>query len=359
MFNRFRMLIVGGVFLAFSLLAGCGTPTPVATPTPVSLTDPKEALAALRSYQVRAAIDVHPRPETGLDKAHMEVEVDAVNAPQRARRTTIRGLRSMAKPSERRKTADVLKLIQVNGDLYISTGTTWLKTPAQNDPEQGFLDPSKLVPDPSLLHLKETDVVVNQVHTDHYTFSDPKALAYMGPEEQDAVTQVQGDVWVARDGGYIVRYRAHVEGQGFRFDFSPQPFAGSVDVTYDVYGANEPLQIERPNMALGEQPQDKEEKPLVLDGFDNKPFPLPEDAKVVLGTHQVAIFDTRLTPEEVAHFYAQALEEYGWTPVEDGANASGGQQKLWQKGTYQLRLHIIPGKKPDEPTHVTVGVSRK
>ncbi len=356
--TRFNLFILGGILLIVLGLAGCGTPTPTPTLVPVHApqVDYTAQLAQLKTYRARAHIDIYPAPDTGLDKAHLEVEVDAVNAPHRARRTTIRGLRSMAKPEERRKTADVLKLVQVGGDLYISTGTTWLKTPAQNNPEQGFMDPGTLVPHPEGLTLAESDVEVNGIRSDHYTFDSPEMLAYLTPEERAQVERVQGDVWIARDGHYIVRYRARIEGRGFRFDFSPQPFAGRVDVAYDVYHPNEPLTIERPQRPLGASTPE-EEKPIVLDGFGNTPFPLPADASVVMSTHQLVVFDTPLSADEVDRFYVQALENAGWKQGERTVGANGTVKEVWTRPGYELRLTLVPGKSEDAPTHVIVGVN--
>ncbi len=350
--------------VAVLLLVGCSTPTPPAvTPSPtVNRTtapdiDYRQALAALSTYKARASMDVYPAPETGLAKAHLEVEVDAVNAPERARRTVIRGLRSMAKPEDRRKTADVLKLISVGGDLYVSTGTTWLKTPAQNDPEQGILDPGKLVPNPNALTLVEDDVEVNGIRTRHYRFDTADALAYLGEEERAQVTSVQGDVWLASEGHYIVRYRASMDGKGFQFDFSPTPFPGRVEVAYDVYAPNEPLTIEAPRQALGNAPDKQEDKPVVLDGFDGKTFPLPADADVAMSTHQVVIFNTGFSVEEAARFFAQALDEMGWQQKEHVQTSNGTVKDVWTRGGYVLHLTIVPDKKMEGVTHVTVGVN--
>ena len=356
--RRYGWLLIG--LLVGVLIGGCSpsTPPPTPTPTPVPPSAPavdyRAALAALDTYRARASLDFYPAAETGLSKGHLEVEVDAINRPARARRTTIRGLRSLAKPEERRKTSDVLKFIEVGGDLYMSTGTTWLKTPAQNDPEQGILDPGLLVPDPDSLTLAQEGVEVNGVVADHYRFDSAQALAYLTPEELAGVTGVQGDVWLARDGHFIVRYRAVVEGRSFRFDMSPDPIPGRLEVAYDIYGPNEPLTIERPQ-ALGEDTSPKEDKPVILDGFDGQPLPMPVDAEVVMATRQVAIFNTGMVPEEVVRFYAQALSNGGWQLTKE--EGKKGMRQTWQRAAFQLNLVIVAGQEPGEPTHVTIGVN--
>ncbi len=357
--TRVWWTLVIALLLSIGLVACGPTPTPTPTPQPQYAPDVdyRAALAALNTYRARASLDVYPAPGTGLNKAHLEVEVDAINRPERARRTTIRGLRSMAKPEERRRTADVLKFIEVGGALYMSTGTTWLKTPAQNDPEQGILDPNLLIPDPTLFLLAKRGVEVNGVMANHYTFSGVDALAYLTQPEREAVVAVAGNVWLAQEGNYIVRYRAIVEGNAFRFDFSPEPFMGRIEVAYDIYGPNEPLTIEPPQGALGEQVKPEPEKPIVLDGFEGAPFPLPPDAGVAMSTRQVVIFETVLTPEEVAQFYANALSEMGWEQAGEQEKTTRSLRQTWRKGGYELRLTIVAGKKRGESTYVTVGVN--
>lgn len=354
-------------WILITLLAGIGLvacgPAPVPTPTPrpqhAPDVDYRAALAALDTYRARASLDIYPAESTGLQKGHLEVEVDAVNRPERARRTTIRGLRSMARPEERPRTSDILKFVQVGGDLYMSTGTTWLKTPAQNNPEQGILDPATLIPQPDLFTLAEENVEVNGVVANRYTFSDPTALAFLSEEERAAIGDLAGEVWLAQEGNFIVRYRADARGTAFRFDMSPEPFAGRLVVAYDIYGANEPLTIEAPQGALGEQPEKKPDKPIVLDGFGDAPFPLPPDARVGMNTRQFIVLDTALAPNEVARFYANAFSEAGWEKVGEESKSTGSIQETWQKEGYELRLTIVPGKKSGEDTHVTVGVNRR
>ncbi len=349
-------------WILITLLAGIGLvacgPAPAPTPTPrpqhAPDVDYRAALAALDTYRARASLDIYPAEGTGLQKGHLEVEVDAVNRPERARRTTIRGLRSMARPEERSRTSDILKFVQVGGDLYMSTGTTWLKTPAQNNPEQGILDPATLLPRPDLFTLAQENVEVNGVAADRYTFSDPVALAFLAEEERAAIGELVGEVWLAREGNFIVRYRADARGTAFRFDMSPEPFAGRLVVAYDLYGPNEPLTIERPQEALGEQPKGQEDRPVLLDGFGQMPFPMPGAVTVVMNSHQLVVFDTPLAPDEVARFYARELARLGWTAgPEERGNASIRQ--TWRKNGYELRVTIVRGR--GESTHVTVGVN--
>ncbi len=350
------MLWAGGLGLLSACAATRVTPTPTVEPRPAPQVDYRAALAALHTYRAQGHIDVYPDPSTGLEKAHLEVNVDATNHPRQSRRTTIRGLRSMARPEERTRTSDVVKMIQVGGDLYVSTGHSWLKTPAQNNPEQGFMDPGTLMSQPEAFTLAEENVTVNGIPTDRYHFTSPDVLSFMSPEERAGITSVSGDVWLARDGHYVVRYHAVIEGRSFRFDFSPKPFPGRVEIVYNVYDVNKPLTIERPPEALGEHSQASKDTPVVLHGFDGKEFPLPVDAVVVMATHQLVVFDTPLSPNEVEHFYANILSENGWT--QEKADTQGNVHHwLWTKDKYELRITVTAGKSPNAPTHVVVGVN--
>ncbi len=350
------LAVVLGLLIFGSACAAPASPTPTVPPQPAPAVDYREALAALDTYRVQATLRVYPDPDTGLENATLKVTVEAINRPTRARRTLIEGLKSMARPQDRYKTSDVLKFVEVGGDLYVSTGTTWLKTPAQNDPEQGILDPALLVPDPALFTLEARGETINGVRADRYRFHDAAALAYLSEEERAAITQVDGQMWLAQDGQYIVRYRATAEGTGFRFAFSPEPFPGKVEVAYDVLDANAPLTIQRPQEALGESPSEQEDTPIRLEGFDNVTFPTPADASVRFQTPLLAVFDTRLSVSEVARFYANALPALGWTLQTDG-ETRGGVRQVWARNGYELRLTIVPDRKASGLTHVTVGVN--
>ena len=354
-----RGFILRGLLLL--VLSACAfpapTPTPTPTPEPAPTIDYRSALDTLDTYRVQASLAVIPDPNTGLEPRRLDVEMEVLNRPQRARRTIIRGLKSMARPQDRYRTSDVLKFIEIGGDLYVSTGATWLKTPAQNDPQQGILDPALLIPDPNLFTLAGDIETVNGVPAIPYTFQSAATLAYLSNEERAAITRVEGTVWLAQEGKFIVRYRAVAEGTAFAFAFSPDPFPGRVEVTYDVRDVNAPLTIERPRDALGEAERVEEGEPILLDGFDNVPLPLPGDAEVVFQTRQLAIFTTRQSPEEVARFYANQLTALGWERQPVGQVSSRAVHQRWTRNGYELRLTIVSRGGEEPRTHVTIGIN--
>lgn len=332
------------------------TPSPTVPPQPAPAVDYRAALAALKTYRAHAVLEIVPDQATGLTPRRLEVTVEAINAPQRARRTTIRGLKDMARPQDRYRIADTLKFIEVGGDLYVSTGTTWLKTPAQNDPEQGILDPGLLIPDPQLFTLVGTGEEVNGIAADQYRFSDGEALAYLAAEERAALTKVDGRVWIAQEGNYIVRYRVEAQGTAFRFAFSPDPFAGRIAVAYDVTNVNEPLRIEPPRETLG-APATEEERPVLLEGFGNTPLPLPAGTTVLMQSKLLAVFDVPQAPDAVARFYANQLPPLGWALERQTPEGTRPIEQLWVKDGYELRLTIVASRQNENLTHVTVGVN--
>lgn len=344
-----------------ALVAACAglatTPTPAVAPQPAPDIDYRAALATLKTYRAHAVLEVFPAEATGLAPRRLEVTVEAVNSPHRARRTVIQGLKGMARPQDRYRTSDTLRFVEVGGALYMSTGTTWLKTPAQNDPEQGILNPSQLIPDPQLFTLEARGEAVNGVLADRYRFSDAAALAYLAEEERAAISRVDGKVWLAQEGNYVVRYRAEAEGQAFRFAFSPAPFPGRIAVAYDVTHINEPLRIEPPAEALGELPETEEQKPILLEGFGNTPFPVPDGTRVLMQSRLFAVLDVPLPATDAARFFADELAALGWTLQSTTEEDRSPVEHVWEKAGYTLHITVVADRNNPALSHVTVGVN--
>lgn len=128
---------------------------------------------------------------------------------------------------------------------------------------------------------------VNGVAAIHYTF-DERALGFAG------FTELTGDLWVAADAGYLVRYRLTTQAGP---EFFGQETDGSMTWEYEVTSVNEPVDLEAPaDCPAG-----------LID------VALPEDATNLRSLPGFLSYDTALAPPEAGALYRDALPGLGWT----------------------------------------------
>jgi hypothetical protein len=122
---------------------------------------------------------------------------------------------------------------------------------------------------------------VNDIATDHYTF-DERAQGASGIARSD------GDLWVAADGGYVVRYTLTTTG-------SQSYFGTGIDGTwmwdYQLEDVDTPLAIELPEGC----------PPGILD------LPLPPDADEVMRLHGITSYSTSAPVADVLAFYQEQV----------------------------------------------------
>jgi hypothetical protein len=128
---------------------------------------------------------------------------------------------------------------------------------------------------------------INGVLAKHYTF-DERALARSG------FTKSMGEVWVAAEGAYIVKYTLTTKA-GAEF-FGPDT-EGTLTWDYELTGANQPVTIEVP-----------QDCPAGL--ID---VPLLPDAANVRSLPGVLTYDSTTRPAEAGAFYRDKLPTLGWT----------------------------------------------
>jgi hypothetical protein len=127
---------------------------------------------------------------------------------------------------------------------------------------------------------------VNAIAASHYTF-DERALGFAGFSEST------GDVWIAADGGYVVRYRLTTRAGPEYFGREAQ---GTMTWEYELSGVNEPVEIAVP-----------EDCPAGL--ID---VPMPPDATNLRSLPGFLAFETALPPSETGAFYRDSLAGLGW-----------------------------------------------
>ncbi len=183
------------------------------------------------------------------------------------------------------------------------------------------------------------DETLNGIKTTHYRVEEKSVfeamLGTMMDESEGKLVQLGYDVWVAKEGGFAVKYQFVIEVEdALVTDDTGQEVSAPkmlMSSTYELTEINTPITIEWPADA-------PEPGQIDMPGFDPGQFPLPPETQVEASMFGITSLVSALSPEEVTAFYTDALTELGWT-----ADGMAGFFN-WSKG--ELTLSMVIG--PDE-----------
>jgi hypothetical protein len=130
---------------------------------------------------------------------------------------------------------------------------------------------------------------VNGAAANHYTF-DERAFGQLG------LAKSTGELWVASDGGYIVRYKVATKGTAVYFGAGIE---GTLNWDYELTGAGQPVAIELP----------KDCPAGMVDA------PLLPDATGVLRLPGLLSYSTLTSLANAAAFYQKQIPLLGWKPL--------------------------------------------
>ena len=130
---------------------------------------------------------------------------------------------------------------------------------------------------------------VNDVAANHYTF-DERAFGQLD------IAQSTGELWVASDGGYVVKYLLTTKGNA---DYFGEGIEGTITWDYELTEINQPLTITLPDNCPG--------------GMVNAP--LLADASNILNMPGILTYDTATSLADTAAFYQQEIPKLGWELV--------------------------------------------
>lgn len=160
--------------------------------------------------------------------------------------------------------------------------------------------------------------IVNEMVASHYTF-DERAFG------QEGLAQSTGELWVASEGGYIVRYLLTTEGDAAYFG---EGVEGTLTWDYQLTDVNVPAFIELP----ADCPAGMVDAPL-----------LP-DATNVLDMPSVLAYETSSSQADAAAFYQEEIPGLGWTLVGE-PNITDTMATLdFTKGDQALTVIISTGE---------------
>lgn len=159
------------------------------------------------------------------------------------------------------------------------------------DPENSLIDglaPAGLLT-PVIGAEEAGSETVNDVPSTHYTF-DERAFGLIG------LASSTGEMWVASEGGYIVRYVVTTEGEAAYFG---EGIEGTLTWDYELTDVNQPVSFALPADCPA--------------GMVNAPL-LP-DATNILNMPSILTYDTASNITDAAAFYREQIPNLGWTLI--------------------------------------------
>jgi hypothetical protein len=217
-------------------------------------------------------------------------------------------------------------MIQIGDRMWVQTGEQWIEVSSEESAQfdqmltsfdsitDGLSGNAKLVGEEEL----------NGVATRHYTFDESILGLGMGAYEN-----LTGDVWVAVEGDYAVKYV-----------FDAEDEESIMHWEWEVYDINAPFTIEPPAEAEGA----REDIPIMADATNRTAF----------GT--MVSYDTPSDMTTVADFYREQMPAQGWT-FEEGSSMDTDQFVMlnFVKEGEQGSIMLSPGDSGGTAVVIQVG----
>ena len=295
-------------------------PEPTASSETRDITDISGSLDALKSYRLRFTFTFDGKDDQGkAQKGSMEFLQEIIRASKdQHMRYSATGDASQGGGQ------GVFEYYMVGGSTYIYSpdGQSEQKcigmTSDQSSQSPGELfKPSDIVGGLRQAKLAGKGETVNGVKADHYTF-DQSDVTF------GTFATAKGDVWVAQDGGFMVKYVGTATGKGNML--AAKSGEGTFTWEYNVEDANKVEAIDLPKECAGQQPADD--------------IPTPENATEKASFGKMLTFKSADAPADVAAFYKKALPAQGWQAGE--TNDLGEMQTLiFTKDSRKLTVTIM------------------
>jgi hypothetical protein len=249
-------------------------------PGPFIYTDTKAGLSELPSYQAVLTLTFEGTRDGQLQRWSKTYTILATKDPQ-ARQLTI-------EKTVDSSNLDPVVLAEMNGTAYERRGENACSaTPLQAENSLGErLEPASFLT--YVIGAEEAgSETVNGVAAHHYTF-DQRALG------EESITESTGEIWVASQGNYIVKYLLTRKGKA---DYFGEEIEGTLTLDYQLADPTQPVTIQLPE----DCPPGLVDAPLLPNAANVEKMP---------GT---LTYDTSTSLAEVAAFYQEQLLSLGWT----------------------------------------------
>jgi len=255
----------------------------------ISLSSVTSGLQSLDSY--RGYLKMTFEGSTGDEEGQwvMEMDMEHVRDPF-AQRVVVRGGETGL--------GEGFESVQIGDQSYVVFGEGQCISSSAD--EEDAMDMELFDVDDTIGGLEEArrvrpDETVNGVLCRHYVF-DEKALGW------GTFTHAEGEMWVAIDGEYVVKYAVQAEGKN--------PITGDegqIDWEYEIRDVNQPITIEPP---AGCEAAESE-------------FPMMPDATNTSTFGGMVTYESSSSFDDVLAFYQEQMPAEGWSDTGDSFITEG------------------------------------
>ena len=293
------------------------TPAQGSAEQDLSLSSVTEGLATLQSYKSAYILKFDGKDAQGQPvQGTLEAREDFSQEPK-AQRVAIT---STGFENQQAGTSGTFEMITIGDVSYMITQDAdgkkeciSMSSDQSTQLEQGLFTPDTLGGVSGAKYVgKET---VNDVQTKHYT-SKEGGLTGLG------FTSTKGEVWVAVDGNYVVKYTAEATGKGTLFGSTEEE--GTLTVEYNLNEVNGSFTIEPPADCAAPAT----DLPIMADAKD----------KVIMG--EMVSYSSASAFADVVAFYKAEMPNNGWQPSGEPTEMEGVAQLEFKKDNRTAQVMI-------------------
>jgi len=272
------------------------TSVPVEEEQETSVENISNSLEDLPSYRMRFTFSFEGQDADGTDQSgSMEMLQEVI---KETNDNHFRWSASGAAASESAQ-GGVVEMFQVGDTSYMYSPESTeeqkcvgFSTQETQSPMGALLKPDQLIGGVEKATLVARDQTVNGVTTDHYTF-DEGGLGF------GTFGSAKGDLWLAKDGNYLVKYSGTATGSNSIMGTEAE---GTFTWEYNVEDVGAIEAITLPEECAGQAPATD--------------IPVPENATEKSSFGTIITFKSSEDPAALAAFYQEQLPANGWTAGE-------------------------------------------
>lgn len=176
----------------------------------------------------------------------------------------------------------------------------------------------------------EGEEVINDIRVLHYSY-DETALP---DDEREGIESFDGHLYVAKDGGYLVRMVTDIVGNSTFIEDLQSLTDTAVHIEFDLQDVNSVDEIVPPAACEGQTAAES-------------PFPMLEDATEVFNMAGISSYTTAVSLAEAQEFYQNTMAEMGYTYSEDESFITDTSAFLTfngEDGAVNINLGAVDGK---------------
>jgi len=275
----------------------------------IELSSVTSGLQSLDSYRANFKMAVTDTAGGGTEEWAYEMDMEVVRDPF-AQHMVIQGVAAEG----------VFEMFQIGDQRFISLGEgQCISTSAEGEAmDAEMFEPGDVIGGLSNARRVRPDQDVNGIRCRHYKFNET-ALVWRG------FTKAEGEVWVAVEGEYVVKYTLQAEGKD-----PASGKEGHLDWVYEIRDVNEPITIEPPAGCAATESE----------------YPIMPDATDMTTMQNMVMYTSASSLDDVLAFYKEQMPANGWSETGDSFTSEGTAMQSYTKEgvTVSLTLTEQDGK---------------